>query len=103
MMNSVVANICVYGLVAIMVVLAAEAHETVSEAANCRRGEVVTPCLKAIVRAAPPSAECCSKVKMCYCIFFRDLSLSRFITSPHGRKFAAECGVPSHNICPRAC
>ncbi|XP_073004259.1 non-specific lipid-transfer protein 2-like [Typha latifolia] len=57
----------------------------------------LTPCADAILKSAPPSSACCSKLKdqkPCFCQYQKNPSLRGYINSKNGKKVAGACGVP---------
>ncbi|KAG8373753.1 hypothetical protein BUALT_Bualt11G0057800 [Buddleja alternifolia] len=87
------ASVAAWFLVAMVVVLVAEVHETA--AANCVPTEL-SPCLAAITGGSPPSPQCCSKLREqqpCFCGYSKNPALKPYVESPNAKKVAATCGV----------
>ncbi|KAI3462562.1 hypothetical protein Pfo_019225 [Paulownia fortunei] len=86
-------SVAAWFLVAMVVVLVAEVHET--EAVNCSPLEL-SPCLGAITGSQNPSPQCCSKLKEqvpCFCGYINNPTLRPYIESPNAKKVASICGV----------
>ncbi|KAG8373752.1 hypothetical protein BUALT_Bualt11G0057700 [Buddleja alternifolia] len=87
------ASVAAWLLVAMVVVLVAEVHETA--AANCVPTEL-SPCLAAITGGSPPLPQCCSKLREqqpCFCGYHKNPALKPYVESPNAKKVAATCGV----------
>nr|AOC88974.1 type 2 nonspecific lipid transfer protein LTP201 [Elaeis guineensis] len=57
----------------------------------------LSPCAKAILSAAPPTAACCAKLKEqrpCFCQYKKNPKLQGYINSKNSKKVAGTCGVP---------
>lgn len=78
----------------IMVVLIVEVA-TIAEAANCSPIEL-SPCLGAITSNAPPSTNCCSKLREqrpCLCGYIKNPNLRQYVNSPGSKRVASACNV----------
>lgn len=68
----------------------------VAEAVDCNVIELL-PCLPAITTPAPPTEECCAKLKEqepCLCGYLKDPQYSKYISLPGAQKISTACGVP---------
>ncbi|KAK1437358.1 hypothetical protein QVD17_03149 [Tagetes erecta] len=66
-----------------------------TSAVTCAVTEL-SPCLPAFTSSAPPSANCCTKLKQqtpCLCGYIKNPSLKQYVTSPNAKKVASTCGV----------
>ncbi|PWA51736.1 Bifunctional inhibitor/plant lipid transfer protein/seed storage helical domain-containing protein [Artemisia annua] len=57
----------------------------------------LAPCAAAITSSAPPSKQCCMKMKEqrpCLCQYIKNPSLKAYVSSPNAKKVSKTCGVP---------
>ncbi|KAL6507507.1 hypothetical protein OROGR_023702 [Orobanche gracilis] len=86
-------HVSAWCMVAMVVVLAVEMHETV--AVTCNPLEL-SPCLGSITGSQKPSPQCCTKLKEqvpCFCGYLNDPELKPYVDSPNSKKVAGICHV----------
>ncbi|KAK4490550.1 hypothetical protein RD792_001232 [Penstemon davidsonii] len=93
MKKSNAANIGVWFLVAMVVVLVAEVKD--AAAVTCNPMEL-GPCLGAYQGGGNPSTQCCDKLKEqkpCLCGYMKNPSFRPYVGSPNAKMIAARCAV----------
>ncbi|KAL3844901.1 hypothetical protein ACJIZ3_002304 [Penstemon smallii] len=97
MKKSSAANIGVWLVVALVVVLVAEVKD--ADAVNCNPMEL-GPCLGAFQGGGNPSPQCCGKLKEqqpCLCGYMKNPMFRPYVGSPNANMIAARCGVTIPN------
>ncbi|XP_028784392.1 non-specific lipid-transfer protein 2-like [Neltuma alba] len=67
-----------------------------AEAVTCSPA-ALSSCMGAISSSAPPSSECCQKLKEqkpCLCGYLKNPSLRQYVNSPGAKKVVSSCGIP---------
>ncbi|KAG8373754.1 hypothetical protein BUALT_Bualt11G0058000 [Buddleja alternifolia] len=86
-------SVAAWFLVAMVVVLVVEVHETTAVTCN---PVALSPCMSAMTGSSQPSAECCSKLREqqpCFCGYMKNPMLKPYVDSPNAKKVAATCGI----------
>ncbi|KAL3614268.1 hypothetical protein CASFOL_042342 [Castilleja foliolosa] len=78
----------------LVVVLVAEVHHMVA-AVDCDVADLAPAC-SGVIAGAPPSPECCGKLKEklpCYCDYLKDPTLGPYIGSPIFKQVVTTCHI----------
>ncbi|KGN63840.1 non-specific lipid-transfer protein 2 [Cucumis sativus] len=85
-----------------LILLISNSNEVMVEGADgvaCNPMQL-SSCMNSIISGAPPSTQCCSKIKEqkpCLCGYLKNPILKSFVSSPNARKVANDCGTPFPN------
>ncbi|KAI9127712.1 hypothetical protein K1719_000705 [Acacia pycnantha] len=79
----------------VVVVLVVVELPHMTEAVTCSP-VALSPCMGAITSSAPPSSECCQKLKAqkpCLCGYLKNPSFKQYVNSPGAKKVISTCGI----------